>query len=53
MPLADTLRPNRLVDFIGQEHLIGENAPISKLVETQNLVSMILCWIVIFIQFLP
>lgn len=40
-PLADRLRPNSLNDFVGQKHLVGENGILRKLMETDNLVSMI------------
>jgi putative ATPase len=41
MPLADTLRPNTLADFIGQGHIVGSNGPIKLMIEKQNLASMI------------
>lgn len=40
-PLASKYRPNNLNDFIGQEHLIGKDGPIRKLIESQNMPSMI------------
>jgi len=40
-PLADLLRPKRLDDVIGQEHLVGDNGIIRKLLETGFLPSMI------------
>lgn len=40
-PLADRLRPNKLADFVGQTHLVGENGILRKLMEADNLVSMI------------
>jgi len=42
MPLADSLRPTTLVDFVGQEHLVGEGAPLSQAFESGALHSMIL-----------
>ncbi|MBI4028803.1 MAG: replication-associated recombination protein A [Candidatus Blackburnbacteria bacterium] len=30
-PLADTLRPQTLADYVGQEHLVGENSILPKL----------------------
>ncbi len=40
-PLADRMRPKELSHFYGQEHLIGEGASLRKLIENQELVSMI------------
>lgn len=41
-PLAERLRPEILDNIIGQDHLIGTNAPIRQMVEHKNLQSMIL-----------
>jgi putative ATPase len=41
MPLAQNLRPNKLVDFIGQIEIVGQNSPIRLMIETGNLCSMI------------
>jgi putative ATPase len=41
-PLAERLRPKELEEFCGQEHLIGKNAPLRKLVESGNIPSFIL-----------
>lgn len=41
--LSDKLRPEKLDDIIGQEHLIGKNKIISNLVKNKKLFSMILC----------
>ncbi len=40
-PLASKYRPKTLEDFIGQEHLVGENGPIRKFLESGNIPSMI------------
>lgn len=40
--LANKMRPTKLEDIIGQEHLIGENKIISNLVKNKHLCSMIL-----------
>ncbi|MBI2356468.1 replication-associated recombination protein A [Candidatus Dojkabacteria bacterium] len=40
-PLASKYRPSTLSDFVGQKHLIGGNSPISKLIESRTLPSMI------------
>ena len=41
-PLADRLRPTRLSEVVGQEHLLGENGPIGRMVATRVLTSMVL-----------
>ena len=41
-PLADRMRPVTLEDFIGQEHLVGPNAVIRKMVLSGSLSSFIL-----------
>jgi putative ATPase len=41
-PLADRLRPAILSDVVGQDHLLGDNGPIARLVKAGSLVSMIL-----------
>lgn len=40
--LADKLRPQKLDDIIGQQHLVGPNKIIRNLVENNHIVSMIL-----------
>lgn len=40
-PLAEILRPATLTDFIGQEHLVGKNAPIASFIGSKNIPSMI------------
>ncbi len=42
IPLAERLRPNNLDNYIGQRHLVGENAVLRKAIESGNLHSMIL-----------
>ncbi|STZ08025.1 Replication-associated recombination protein A [Moraxella caprae] len=42
IPLAERIRPKALSDIIGQSHLLGENAPITKMVREGYLPSMIL-----------
>jgi putative ATPase len=41
-PLAERMRPSRLEDLIGQEHLVGENGIIRRAIQTGNVPSMIL-----------
>lgn len=40
-PLADRIRPQSLNEFVGQEHLVGKNGILRKLIESDQLVSMI------------
>ncbi len=41
-PLAERLRPRYLDDYIGQEHLVGRNAVLRRMIESGNLSSLIL-----------
>ena len=41
-PLAERMRPTRLEDLVGQEHLVGANGIIRKAITTGNIPSMIL-----------
>ena len=41
-PLADRLRPNKLDDYTGQKHLVGENAVLRRMIESGNISSFIL-----------
>jgi len=41
-PLADRLRPERLEDFVGQEHILGPGKPLRRQIETDTLGSLIL-----------
>ena len=41
-PLADRMRPGNLKEFVGQEHLVGPNKILQRLVENKELVSLIL-----------
>ena len=40
-PLADRMRPVSLDDFVGQEHLFGKDKVLRKIIENDNLSSMI------------
>ena len=42
IPLAERVRPKTLNEFIGQKHLIGKNGILRKLIEADQLVSLIL-----------
>lgn len=41
-PLADRLRPQRLGEVVGQDHLLGPEGPIGRMAEAKRLSSMIL-----------
>ncbi|HKR03519.1 MAG TPA: replication-associated recombination protein A [Bacteroidia bacterium] len=41
-PLAERVRPKTLEEFVGQDHLVGENKVLRKISETGQLPSMIL-----------
>ncbi len=41
-PLASKIRPQRLDDFVGQEHLVGKGKPLREAVEHKHLFSFIL-----------
>jgi len=41
-PLPDRLRPQDLDEIVGQDHLVGADAPIRKMTDSWRLVSMIL-----------
>ncbi|RBP68219.1 recombination protein MgsA [Brevibacterium sanguinis] len=41
-PLADRLRPQNLAEVVGQDHLLGAEAPIGRMVAEHRLVSMVL-----------
>ncbi len=41
-PLADRLRPRELTEVVGQDHLLGPEAPIGRMVETGRLSSIVL-----------
>lgn len=42
LPLAERLRPKTLNEYIGQKHLVGEEAVLRKMIESGNLSSFIL-----------
>ena len=41
-PLAERMRPERLEDYIGQEHILGEGKPLRRQIERDQLTSIIL-----------
>ena len=41
-PLADRMRPDTLDGVVGQEHLLGEGAPLRRMLDSGNLASFIL-----------
>jgi putative ATPase len=42
IPLAERMRPHRLEDYVGQEHLVGEQSILRKSIESGNIPSFIL-----------
>lgn len=41
-PLADRMRPKSLDDYVGQEHLVGENSILRNIIESGNIPSFIM-----------
>ena len=41
-PLADRLRPQKLDEVVGQDHLVGENAPLGRMIKSGKISSFIL-----------
>lgn len=41
VPLAERMRPAKIEDFIGQQHLLGENGPIKNMIDQGLFVSII------------
>ena len=41
MPLAARLRPHRIEDMVGQQHLIGKGKPLYKIIESGSVPNMI------------
>ena len=41
-PLSERLRPQKLEDFVGQEDLVGEKGALRRLIESDQIPSMIL-----------
>lgn len=41
-PLADRLRPHRLSDVVGQNHLLADKAPLMRMIKAKKLTSFIL-----------
>lgn len=40
-PLAERLRPQKIEEFVGQEHLLGKERPIRRMLENRTVTSMI------------
>lgn len=40
-PLADVLRPRKIEDVVGQDHLVGENAPLTRILKSSKIPSLI------------
>ncbi len=41
IPLAERVRPTKIDDYIGQQHLLGKDAPLRKLLENGNIPSLL------------
>ena len=41
-PLADRLRPQTLAEVVGQNQVVGENAPLGRMVRAKKISSFIL-----------
>ena len=41
-PLADRLRPERLADVVGQDHLLGDSGPLARMIAGGQMSSVIL-----------
>ncbi|MDQ2901798.1 MAG: replication-associated recombination protein A, partial [Acidobacteriota bacterium] len=41
-PLADRMRPERLEDFVGQQHILGPGKPLRTQIERDEVGSMVL-----------
>jgi len=44
MPLAEDLRPKTLKDYVGQDHLVGKNGLIKKLLKTKGTFPSLIFW---------
>ena len=45
-PLAESIRPSKMEDIIGQSHLLGENGFIKKMIDNNQLFNLILWGVV-------
>ena len=41
-PLADQMRPQKLTDVVGQDHLLGDKGPLARMIESGKITSFIL-----------
>ena len=41
-PLADEIRPDSLEDVVGQQHILGENGMLRRIIESGKIPNMIL-----------
>ena len=48
-PLADRLRPQSLKEVVGQEHIVGDDAPLGRMIKSGKITSFILPRIQIYI----
>ena len=40
-PLADRLRPQNLHEVVGQDHIVGDNAPLGRMIAVGKITSFI------------
>ena len=40
-PLADKLRPTKLAEVVGQDHLLGPDGALTRMLETRSLGSLV------------
>lgn len=39
-PLADRLRPQALTEVVGQDHIVGDNAPLGRMIKSGKITSL-------------
>ena len=42
IPLAERMRPKKLADYVGQQHIVGEGAALRSAIQQKSIPSMIL-----------
>ena len=43
-PLAESLRPNSLEEYVGQQHIIGKGAPLRRIIESKHGIPSFILW---------
>ena len=44
IPLAERMRPHTLDDYVGQQHIIGKEAPLRRMIDSQNNLPSFILW---------